>query len=201
MDPARNRRTHMAVKLRRLSSRPLRRSRDRQGASIVYIGIMMFVICGFVSMGVDIGWIRVARNQMQTAADSATLAGALSLPDADSAAAKTKAIEFAHESSNDFAGSQVSMQTGDIMLGLYWPPTKTFYPLVGQPSPLPDGYVVQESDCNAMRVLGNRTAARGNSLPLFFARIFGRTQIDVTATATAYVRGGPTGGSYGIVGL
>jgi Flp pilus assembly protein TadG len=109
----------MAAKLRRLSRRPRRRSRDRQGASIVYIGIMMFVICGFVSMGVDIGWIRVARNQMQTAADSAALAGALSLPDSDTAAAKTEAINFAHEGSNDFAGSQVSMQTGDIDLGLY----------------------------------------------------------------------------------
>ncbi|MBC8107112.1 MAG: hypothetical protein H7Z14_11020 [Anaerolineae bacterium] len=188
----------MARKLRRLSCRIARRSRDRQGASIVYIGIAMFVIAGIVSMGVDIGWIRVARSQLQTAADSSALAGALSLPDADADAARAKAISFAQHSSNEFAGTQVSMQTGDVELGMYWPPNTTFY-LVGQT--LPDGYKVEESDSNAMRTTGRRTSARSNALPLFFARIFGRTQIDVTATATAYVYDGPTSDGFGIVGI
>jgi Flp pilus assembly protein TadG len=185
-----------------LSRRTQRRSLDRRGASLIYIGIAMFAITGIVSMGVDIGWIRVARSQLQTAADASALAGALSLPDADATAAKNKAISFAQDSSYDFAGSQVSMQSGDITLGLYWTPDKTFY-AVGEtiPGQGNSDYVVQENDSNAMRVIGNRTAARSNPLPLFFARIFGRTQIDVTATATAYVRGGPTGTSYGIVGL
>jgi len=95
------------------------------------------------------------------------------------------------------------MQTSDIDLGLYWPPTKTFYK-VGDIIPAGGGepaYQVEESDSNAMRVTGYRVATRSNALPLFFARIFGRTQIDVTATATAYVRAGPTGGEFGIVGL
>lgn len=188
----------MAAKLRRLSRRSNLRVSDRRASSIVYIVVAMFAITGIVSMGVDIGWIRTARSQLQTAADASALAGALSLPDADATAAKNKAISFAHNSSYDFAGSQVSMQTGDVQIGLYWPPTKTFY-LVGQS--LPDGYTVQENDSNAMRVTGNRTAARSNALPLFFARIFGRQQIDVTGTATAYARGGPTSDGFGIVGI
>ena len=190
----------MAAKLRRLSSRYLSKQIRirRRGASIIYIVVAMFVITGIVSFGVDVGWVRVARNQVQTAANASALAGALSLPDADSAAAKSEAISIATNSTYNMASTSVSMQTGDIDLGMYWPPTQTFY-TVG--TSLPDGYTVKESDSNAMRVKGYRTTARSNPLPLFFARIFGKQNIDVNATATAYVRGGPTGDGFGIIGL
>src|SRR5690242_19000059 len=54
--------------------------RDRRGISLVLVGFALVVLVGFVSLAVDIGRLRLANAELQTAADAAARAGAFALP-------------------------------------------------------------------------------------------------------------------------
>ena len=67
---------------------------DETGNVIAFTAITMFVLIGFMSLGIDVGTMMVARNQLQTAADAAALAGASGLV-ASQGEATNRAIYFA----------------------------------------------------------------------------------------------------------
>src|SRR3954452_17184145 len=52
----------------------------RSGISMVLVVIMLVMLVGFVSLAVDIGRVRLARAELQTAADAGARSGAWSLP-------------------------------------------------------------------------------------------------------------------------
>src|SRR5438876_4876702 len=52
----------------------------RRAFSIVYVGVVLFAMLAVVSLAVDMGRLRVARVQLQTAADASALAGAQQVP-------------------------------------------------------------------------------------------------------------------------
>jgi Flp pilus assembly protein TadG len=54
--------------------------KDRKGIAAVYIALIMFVLVAFVGLAIDIGYMYVAKGQLQNASDAAALAGASSLP-------------------------------------------------------------------------------------------------------------------------
>ena len=171
-----------------------RRNRHR-GISSIYIVLIFFILFFFVSIGVDMGRVRVARNQLQTAADAASFAGAQGLPTANLDIAAGRAIAVAAENRTDGAPVDVDAAQ-DIEFGLYRITGRTYTP-VG--SAEPSGHVVVESDANAIKVTPKRLATRGNPIGLTFARVVGRSTFDVWTTATAVVLGGPT--NFGIVGI
>jgi Flp pilus assembly protein TadG len=49
---------------------------DKQGVTVVIVAVLIVVLLGFVALAVDIGYLMVARNELQNAADAAALAGA-----------------------------------------------------------------------------------------------------------------------------
>src|SRR5688572_15467529 len=51
-----------------------RRHSRRRGLSIVLVVLTLVVLIGFVSLAVDVGRVRVAKIQLQTAADAAATA-------------------------------------------------------------------------------------------------------------------------------
>ncbi|NLI53449.1 MAG: hypothetical protein GX417_03905 [Clostridiales bacterium] len=63
------------------------------GQSTILLALSIVVLCGVVAMVVDVGMVGVNREQLQTAADAAALAGAYDLPSAS--AAQTTAIHYA----------------------------------------------------------------------------------------------------------
>lgn len=66
-----------------------RRNRKRAGNIVLLSAFLMVMIFGFVAFTVDIGYIAVAKAQLQNAVDSATLAAAMELnPNADQAIVK-----------------------------------------------------------------------------------------------------------------
>src|SRR4051812_46351977 len=53
------------------------------GMSIIYIGFALLIICFVTSLTVDVGRIRVAKGEVQTAADAAAMGAALVIPNID----------------------------------------------------------------------------------------------------------------------
>ena len=45
------------------------------GVSNLYLVLVMTVLCGFVSLAVDLGRVQMAKTELQQAADAAALAG------------------------------------------------------------------------------------------------------------------------------
>lgn len=171
-------------------------TRRRRGISFVYIILVLAILFFFVSVGVDMGRVRVARSQLQTAADAAAFAGAQVLPSVDHTISDARAVAVAAQNFTD--GTAVALQPGnDIEYGLYRLNSRIYTP-VGQQEAA-TGHTVQDSDANAIKVTAVRTSARSNPINLLFARLIGQSTFDVTTVAIAFVTGGPQG--FGIIGL
>jgi hypothetical protein len=179
--------------------------------AILYIGAILLLLIGFVSLAVDIGRVRLARAQVQTAADAAARAGAVSLPfnvnrtiDAACTASRLNPVIDATHSGPD-PGSRIDPglelePDEDILFGIWDPLDRTF-------TPLEQDAANQDirRRANAVQVIGRRTEARGNPIPLIFApalRAFDKNMklgTDIQRDAIAYVNDGPAG--FGFVGL
>jgi hypothetical protein len=130
-------------------------------------------IVGAASLAIDLGILYVARSQAQRAADAAALAGAASFISsgcttavggcvaggAQEALARQQAQNVGGE--NDVAGEPASIQDSDVSFS---------YPNPMEPQ---------------ITVTVQRTVARGNAIPLLFAKLFGDTFAGVSAVATA----------------
>lgn len=140
---------------------------------IVLAAVLMTVMAGMIAFAVDCGMIALTREQLQCAADSAAIAGADSLVNGTSAAT-TAAQSFAQ--ANIAGGTAVVINSSqDIQLGTWDKNALTFTTLTG----------AAQSSANAVRVTCQMSKARGNSLTLFFAPIFGISHTDVSAQAVA----------------
>jgi len=84
---------------------------DENGNVIAITAVAMLVFIGFLSLGVDVGTMMIARNQLQTAADAAALAGASGLV-FNQSEATNRAIEFA--ANNTCMNQSVQISTSDV---------------------------------------------------------------------------------------
>jgi Flp pilus assembly protein TadG len=149
------------------------RSQKRRGAIVVLAAVLMTVLAGMIAFAVDCGMITLAREQLQNAADSAAIAGADALAKGANAA-QTAAQSFAQ--ANVAGGTSVVINPAqDIELGAWDTNALTFTPLTGPAL----------ASANSVRVTCRMSQARGNSLKLFFAPIFGIKTADVSAQAVA----------------
>lgn len=142
----------------------------RRGSIAVLAAILMMAMLVMIAFAVDTGYVAHVRTDMQLAADASALGGANELAYNESINAATmQAAEW-----NNYDGRGAILSAGDIDLGYWDRDAATFT------TPSPGG-----EDDNAVRVVVRRTAATGNEVNLFFMSIFGTSQTDVTATATA----------------
>ncbi|QWV95105.1 Tad domain-containing protein [Geomonas oryzisoli] len=135
------------------------RRRDQKGFALVYIALMIVVLVGFVSLAVDLGYIYVAKGQLQNAADAAALAGA-SMNLSDSLTVRAKAKQFA--AINKAAGDPVVITDSDITIGHWDAATSSF---------------TTSSPINAVKVVARRTeagasAAEQGKVQTFFGKVF-----------------------------
>lgn len=63
----------------KMHQRRARWLRNRRGATIVLVGILMFSLVGFGAFAIDFGRLYLFRAQLQTTADAAAMAGAIEL--------------------------------------------------------------------------------------------------------------------------
>lgn len=160
----------------------------RRGFAILWYSVVFLVLLGFVALAIDIGRVRLAKTELQTAADAAARAAAWHVR-SDRDQARQVALNIAAR--NLCRGLAVALDPAqDIEFGQWDRATRTFILL--------QGGALAKAD--SVRIHTRRLAVRANPIPLIFARVVGLDSVDVQATATGTLTGGwPIRG--GIVGI
>ncbi len=142
--------------------------RDTQGSTITIVAVALFMILGVASLSIDALYLYVLKDRLQTTADVAVLAAVQDIEDQDEA--KATAIEYATKNMDtDDHGEVLSL--GDVVIGGWDPDTRIFTP--------------NADPANAVRVTTRREQVNNNPADLFFARVLGRDEVDLSAQATA----------------
>jgi len=159
--------------------------KNRRGAVLIYMAVLLGLMCAFASLAVDLGRAQVAKTEARRTADAAARAAVAGIPSGISTAQSNAAWIAA---ANNMDGSAVALDTAqDIEFGTWDTTARTFTVLSG----------VARSNANSVRVTVRRTADRGTAVPLLFGRVIGVSSCDVTASAIA----ANTGSVYELVGL
>jgi len=151
---------------------------NQRGIAVVYIALMLVVLFMFVGLAIDIGYMYVAKTQLQNAADAAALAGASQFSESTSSDtiqldARNQAISFALKnyatkipvtvlsSSTISSATNELNESNDITVG-NWNGTS---------------YDPGQTPINAIEVRARRTDESSDSpirqVNLFFGRVFG----------------------------
>jgi hypothetical protein len=159
----------------------------------VLTGILMIVLLAMVAFAVDIGYILVARNEAQNSADAAALAAVGKLADQLKASPLTNGIPtqlanhitLARDEAKKFANLNKvgtvnpEIEDTEVEFGYLADPynhSNNTLDTTGWPA----------RPYNAVRVTVKRDKDHtGGPLGLFFARVLGVKEVDVSATATA----------------
>ena len=143
--------------------------RNRRGSIALISAGAIVVLLGFGALAIDVSYMRLAQAQCQDVADAASVAGLWALRttgDEGEAQAAAEAVI----ANNVVAGEPAALESiefGD------WDPE--------------DRVLVADGDTpNAVRVVVGRR--RGDAVPLFLGRLFGRDSISVSSDATAAAR-------------
>jgi Flp pilus assembly protein TadG len=167
--------------------------KNNKGIAVILMALMIFVLIGFVGFAIDIGYMYVAKGQLQNAADAAAVAGATLLDGTDTTpqlAARTEAVTFA--AANKAAGTNVSLASNN---------TNTLSPVTAaggnditvgnwDPDAFPaEPYKAGRTPINAVQVRTRRTVSDLSSpqgqVRLFFSKVIGWGQMSASATAIA----------------
>jgi Flp pilus assembly protein TadG/uncharacterized protein YdbL (DUF1318 family) len=146
-----------------------RMSNRRLGAIIVLTVLLLVGLFGFVAFTVDVGYISMAKGQLQNATDAAALAAAQAL-DEGPAAARAAAKEVAL--ANTVGKHPLVLTDEDIEFGSWDDDTGTF-------TAVPAG---NEDTADAIRIVGRLSSSRGTQLNLFFAPVIGHDNADLTSS-------------------
>src|SRR5262249_51194594 len=119
----------------------------------------------------------LTKTQFYAAMDAAGLAAAAGLATSP-AQARTNAKTFA--AANKINGTGLVLQDTDIVLGSWNPTTRVFTAFTA----------ANEPNATAVQVNGVLSTARGNAVPLIFARLFGLSSVQMTRSiVTGYGAG------------
>jgi len=159
------------------------RPRARKGNVLVLTTFSMVCLIALLALTVDLGYLKVARTELQRSADAAAMAAAWELIDDDALygsdsyyleeEARTKAGQYAGLNTVTTQGPALDYQ--DVLVGYLPNPLDPASPMLfgtGNPP-------------NAVQVSVKKTAALNGEVPLFFARLIGYDGSSLQAQATA----------------
>ena len=135
--------------------------------------IALTALMAFVSLGVDLGRVQLAKTELRAVADAAARYAAKGIADG-TAVAKAQAV--AAENRVDM--QPLSLQAGDVELG-NWDAAQS------------PKFSSSRTPVNAVRVNARKLAARGTAVPTYFLRVLGVMNCDVSASAIATGGGTP----------
>ncbi|MEZ5839879.1 MAG: pilus assembly protein TadG-related protein [Hyphomicrobiales bacterium] len=148
--------------------------RCRDGSVAPFAALFAPVAAGFAALSIDVGIAYFERAEMQTAADAASLAAAMHLP--DKAAARNAALVYA-EKNMPAAEHGMVLAEEDIVFGTWDSSVQSFVANSGAPS--------------AVSVTLRKTVERGNAVPTVFGRVLGYDTIEVgSSSKSSAVAGG-----------
>lgn len=160
---------------------------SRRGVVLIYVMLSMVVFLVITSFAIDMGHVRLAKKQLQFAADAAARAACGDLPNGQAAAQQTAVTVGAD---NKVDGTPlVITPSSDVVFGVWDPTAATFTPLSSSSA----------SDANAVRINASRTSGKGNPIQLAFASAFSPGTSDIHAASTACLTG--NAGAYSIIGM
>ena len=122
---------------------------------MVLAAILMVLLLAFVAFAVDLGYIMLAKTQLQVAADAAALAAASSMGDRD------ELIDNAQEIGelNYVGGTAVKIQSADVVIGTWDPnqsnPSDRFTPLADQSQPGNRRIAGMHTNCDSRTILAD----------------------------------------------
>lgn len=160
------------------------RRKRRQGNIAVLTAFMLVGMFGLVAFAVDLGYLHVARTELQRSADAAALAGVQELIDQDSLSGDSSLDSLrlaARNVAGDYAAlNKVTSQSPalgfeDVRVGFLANPS--------DPTSQLDLNVAYTP--NAVEVRVRRSADLNGRVPLFFARVLGMDDCALEAQATA----------------
>jgi Flp pilus assembly protein TadG len=166
-------------------------SHPRRGAVTVLAALFSIVLLGVVAFAVDIGYVLSCKEEMQRTADSAALAAAWDYGKQLSegqpsyqAVTSARGVAVNYASYNKVGNNGPTVQSnsgnspdGGIVFGYV-------SDLGGSATTFETG---DSSLYNAVRVKVERNSSVNGQVPLFFAKIFGRSGQDLTSEATAAI--------------
>jgi hypothetical protein len=142
--------------------------KDERGVTIAWAALGIGSLLGIAALTIDMGYMYVLRNQMQTTVDAAVSAGVVQLPDAN--AARTAAQNYVEQNMPSSAHGTV-MATADFQVGNWNGVTKVF--------------TVNGLPTNAVRATARRDTTNSNATRTFFASILGDDSVNIATQATA----------------
>jgi Flp pilus assembly protein TadG len=170
----------------------------REGVILPLAGLLLVAILGMAAFSVDMGYMVYVRSELQNAADASALAGALALMDpyvqyaypnqtnAMKAQILNSAIADAVSQAQRLAGlnkagdvSSLSLQASDVICGFL--DSQNTFSATPPDTRFP----------NSVQVTMRRDNQANTPLSLFFAPIFNKTSINVTAMAQATLMSNP----------
>jgi len=161
-----------------------RHRQRRQGNVLLLTVFLMVGMFAFLAFAVDLGYINVARTELQRSADAAAIAATWELVDEEilmgddcpwykQYKARTAATQYA--ALNEVTNQDPALAVEDVVVG-YLPnpldPASQLDPNSGNPY-------------NAVRVCVRKTDSQNGEVPLFFARMLGINRTACEAEATA----------------
>jgi hypothetical protein len=169
---------------------------NQRGVTAAVIAVMLFVLLGLAALAVDLGHLYVVRNELQNAADAGALAGARVLYNEEGTSVNVNANQVGCDAARANRSDKIPVEVnwtsgneGDVQRGHWSFATRTFTP---NPSTAPiDLWNVsaEELDANPDFINAVQVTARRQATPAasFFARIFGHSGFQLSATAVAYI--------------
>jgi Flp pilus assembly protein TadG len=162
---------------------------NNRGIAIVYVALLLVALLAFVGLAIDIGYMYVAKSQLQNAADSAALAGA----------SKAKSVGTGTADPNDLVQSQARAEAisfalknsaAQLSIALSSDNTNTLSDsndiTVGHWNAAFRSYSANKTPVNAVQVRPRRTTnSPGGEIGLFIGRVFGWEKMGVSASAIA----------------
>ena len=165
-----------------MQRRPIRRK--RKGTILVLSAVLMVLVMAMLAFAVDLGFLYVAREEMQRTADSAALAAAWDLVDSGALTGDSN-VAVMEESARDRAAQYAALNKvlrqspglarEDVVIG--------FLPNPSDPAASID--LSRTNTPNTVRVRVRRTEAQNGNIPFFMAKVLGFNSLGAEVEATA----------------
>lgn len=151
---------------------------QRSGNVVVLISLLLPPLFACVALAVDYGFLLYIRTNLQRTADQAALAAVRDLePDSDGVQDLIKVRATVREYVQLNAGNNFTVVDSDIEIGRFNPATV-----------YSNFEILDNGIFDTVAVTVRRDDLANSSVSLYFARIFGNTTVDVSATATAVLQ-------------
>jgi Flp pilus assembly protein TadG len=155
----------------KIASRTHRLLKNDSGQVLPMMAVLMVGMLSTAALSIDLGRAYYDYRELQSSTNAAALAGAQALPNSTAA---TNAAAYSSGAGDDNAQSNLP----SVTMPAGYPKLLCLATLTNQGIPCPS-----PANANAIQVKQQAT------VPMLFARIFGKSSLTLTATATAAARG------------